>query len=82
MRYNVAYDPLGTVHNAPITSAPGEEPHPPVLSMLSMHGGHIKRGDRQVRFTENFNADTTISIFYSCLHITFIIINHQSPNWR
>ena len=58
MRYNVAYDPLGTVHNAPITSAPGEELHPPILSILSIHGGHIKRGDRQVRFTGDMGVLT------------------------
>ena len=49
MRYNVSYDPLGTVPNAPLASDPGEELQPTILSMILMHGGHIKRGERHFR---------------------------------
>ena len=42
-RYDVARNPLGTVPNAPLASAPGKELHPPKLRMLAMYGGHIKR---------------------------------------
>ena len=82
MRYNEARDPLETVPNAPLASAPGEEIHPLILSMLVMHGGRVIRGERQVRFTKISNADTTISVFYCYLRIIFIIINKQSPTWR
>ena len=35
------------VHNAPLASALGKELHPPILSMLSIHGGLVKR-EREV----------------------------------
>ena len=40
-RYNVAHNPLGTVPNSPLASAPGRELHPPILSILSMNGGQV-----------------------------------------
>ena len=46
-RYNVAHNPLGTVPNAPLASAPGKELHPPILSMLAMHGCQVKK-DRDI----------------------------------
>ena len=41
--YNVERRPLGTLPDAPLTSAQGKELHPPILSMLAMHGGQVKR---------------------------------------
>ena len=32
--------------NVPLASAPGKELHPPILSILDMHGGHFKRDKR------------------------------------
>ena len=43
MRYNVARNPIGTVHSAPLSSAPGKEICHPILSMLAIHGGQVKR---------------------------------------
>ena len=40
---NVASNPLGTVPNVTLASAPGKEYHPPILSTLGDHGGYIKR---------------------------------------
>ena len=42
MGYNVAFNPIGTVTNAPLASAPGNELHPLILSMLVIHGGQVK----------------------------------------
>ena len=49
MRYNVARNPIGTVSNAPPSSAMGKELHPPILSLLAIYGGHVKR-ERVVGF--------------------------------
>ena len=43
MGYNVARNPLEMVHNVPLASASGKEIHPPILSMLVIHGRHVKR---------------------------------------
>ena len=43
MVYNVAHNPIGTVTNAPLVSAPGKELRPPILSMLVISGGQVKR---------------------------------------
>ena len=42
-RYKVSHNPLWTVPNAPLGSAQGKELHPPILSMLAMHGGQVNR---------------------------------------
>ena len=47
-RYNVARNPLGTVPNAPLASAPSKELHPPILRMLVMHGGQVNRERRKI----------------------------------
>ena len=52
MGYNVACNPIGTVPNAPLSSAQGKELHPPILSTLVIHGGQVKR-------------DTVAEIIYS-----------------
>ena len=44
--YKVTRNPLGTVPNKPLASAPGKELHPQILSMLAMHGGQVKREKR------------------------------------
>ena len=41
-RYNVTDNPLGMVPNAPLASDNGKEPHPPILSVLAIHGGQVK----------------------------------------
>ena len=38
---NVARNPIGTVPNAPLASAPGKEFHPPILGTLEIHGGQV-----------------------------------------
>ena len=43
MGYNVARKPIGMVTNAPIASAPDKEMNPPILIMLEIHGGQVKR---------------------------------------
>ena len=43
MRYNVARNPIGTVPNAPLASAPGKELHTPILNMIAIYGGLVKR---------------------------------------
>ena len=40
-RYKVAHNPLGTVTNGPLASAPGKEFHPPTFIMLEIYGGQI-----------------------------------------
>ena len=42
-RYKVSRNPLGTVYNVPLASAPGKKIHPPILSMLLMHVVQVKR---------------------------------------
>ena len=42
MGYNLARNPIGTVHNASLASALGEELHPPILRTLAIHGGQVK----------------------------------------
>ena len=42
MGYNVARNPIGTVPDVPLASDPGKEPHPPILSMLDIHGVKVK----------------------------------------
>ena len=42
-RYNVAYNLLGLAPNTPVDFDPGKELHPPILSMLEIHGGKVKR---------------------------------------
>ena len=42
-RYKLARNPLGTVPNAPLASDQGKELHPPILSMMEMHGGQVKK---------------------------------------
>ena len=44
MGYNVAHNPIGTMPNAPLASAPGKELHPPKLSTVAIHGGQVKIG--------------------------------------
>ena len=46
MIYNAARNPIGTVPNMPLASAPGKEIHPPILIILAIHGGQVKR-DRE-----------------------------------
>ena len=41
--YNVAHNPLGMLHNVPLAYDPGKELHPPILSMLAMHGSQVNR---------------------------------------
>ena len=41
--YNVARNPLWTVHNVPLASDPGKELYPLILSMLEIHGVQFKR---------------------------------------
>ena len=41
MKYNVAHNPIGTVPNAPLASAPGKKPQPPILRKLEIHGGQV-----------------------------------------
>ena len=42
-RYKVSHNPLGTVFNAPLASATGKELRPPILNMLYIYGGQVKR---------------------------------------
>ena len=42
-RYNVAHNPLGTVPNVPLASAPGKELYPLILIILAIHGVQVKR---------------------------------------
>ena len=58
-RYNVAHNPLGTVPNAPLASAPGKELHPPILSMLAIHGGQVKRERERDRKRDIVYVDIT-----------------------
>ena len=58
-RYNVARNPLGTVPNAPLASAPGKELHPPILSMLAIHGGQVKRERERDRKRDIVYVDIT-----------------------
>ena len=44
---NVARNPIGMVHNAPLASAPGKELQPLILSTLVIHGGQVKRERRE-----------------------------------
>ena len=39
---------LGTVHNAPLASAPGREYHPLIFGTLGAHGGKVKRERERV----------------------------------
>ena len=59
-RYKVARNPLGTVPNAPLASAPGKEFHPPTLSMLEMHGGQVKREREDLTKIQTKHVDPTI----------------------
>ena len=43
MGYNVAHKPIGTVPNALLASALGNEHHPLILSTLAIHGGQVNR---------------------------------------
>ena len=43
MGYNVACNPKGTVPDAPLASAPGKEPHPPILSKIEIYVFQVKR---------------------------------------
>ena len=43
MGCNVARNPIGTVPNAPLSSTPGKELHPPIFSMLLIHVGQVNR---------------------------------------
>ena len=43
MEYNTSCNPIGTVPNAPLASAPGKELHPPIFSMIGMHRGQVNR---------------------------------------
>ena len=43
MGYNVERNPIGTVPNAPLASAPGKKLHPSILSTLAIHVGQVKR---------------------------------------
>ena len=43
MGYNVACNPIGTVPNALLSSAPGKELHPLILITLSIHGVQVVR---------------------------------------
>ena len=39
---NVANNAIGTVHNAPLSYAPGKEFHPLILVKPEIHGGQVK----------------------------------------
>ena len=43
MRHNVSDNPIVTVPNAPLASAPGKKFHPPILSTLAIHGGQVNK---------------------------------------
>ena len=43
IRHNLARNPIGTVTNAPLDSAPGKQFHPPILSLIAMNGGQVNR---------------------------------------
>ena len=43
MGCNVAHNSIGTVINVSLSSAPVKELHPPILSMLVVHGVQVKR---------------------------------------
>ena len=62
MRYNVARNPIGTVHNAPLASALGKELQPPILSTLEIHWGRIKReiDTKAMLFVREFNVECQI----------------------
>ena len=46
MGYNVARIPIGTIPNAPLASAMGKKFHTPILRMLDIHGGQVKKRER------------------------------------
>ena len=66
-RYNVACNQLWTVPNAPLASAPGEELHPPILSMLEMYGGQVKIKDPVVTFF-NLKLISNVTSFVDTVH--------------
>ena len=59
MGYNISHNPIGTVPNAPLASAPGKELHPPILSMLAIHGGQVKRERERDRKRDIVYVDIT-----------------------
>ena len=61
MGYNGARNPIGTVSNAPLASAPGKELHPPILSTLEINGGQVKI-DRERLYCVISNHPVTGSI--------------------
>ena len=79
MGYNLVRNPIGTVSNAPLASAPGKELHPPILSTLEINGGQVKI-DRERLYCVISNHPVTGYItltafrfnFYFC---SFLIMN-------
>ena len=43
MGYNVARNPIGMMPNAPLASDPVKGLHPPILIIIAIHGGQVKR---------------------------------------
>ena len=43
MKYNVAHNPIGMVPNAPLASASGKKPHPPILRKIEIYGGQVNK---------------------------------------
>ena len=63
--------------NAHLTSAPGKEFHPPMLSMLLMHGVQVKRerDDLHGRFPQEINPSKT-----SAGGVFFLLIREKSAS--
>ena len=76
MGYNVACNPIGTVPNALLSSAPGKELHPLTLSMIDMHGGQVKIYRQKVyHYVERIWIILVTPIF--C--ITYTIVKKYHP---
>ena len=75
MGYNIALKTIGTVPNFPLASATGKEPHPPILSMIAIHGGQVKR-DFPTFKPHNHIFDKYYEVFLK-LHIVHLTHNQM-----
>ena len=68
---NVAHNPIGMVHNAPLASAPGKELQPLILSTLVIQGVQFKR-----EIIERFIGEIYILVIIKhTYNILYIIIS-------
>ena len=67
IRHNVTRNPKGTVPNAPLASAPGNEFHPPILISLALHGGKVQK---EIRLTGANNPGGSKYLIFGSSHRT------------